>query len=41
MRAGNRFGIYVDSGYRTCQDRPGTLDHELTDAATFADWGVE
>ncbi len=34
---GNKFGIYVDSGYRTCQDRPGTLDNEFTDAQTFAD----
>ena len=34
---GNKFGIYVDSGYRTCQDRPGTLDNEYTDAQTFAD----
>lgn len=38
---GNKFGIYVDQGYRTCQDRPGTLDHELTDAQTFAEWGVD
>ena len=38
---GNKFGIYVDAGYRTCQDRPGTLDNELTDAATFAEWGVD
>eukprot|EP01051_Picozoa_sp_SAG22_P012695 SAG22_NODE_1344_length_4676_cov_4.090234_2_plen_95_part_00 len=37
----NKFGIYVDSGYRTCQDRPGTLDNEYTDANTFASWGVE
>eukprot|EP01079_Euglenida_sp_SAG-EU17-18_P003724 gene3723-4136_t len=25
---GNKFGIYVDQAYRTCQDRPGTLDNE-------------
>lgn len=34
-------GADVDSGYRTCQDRPGTLDNEFTDAQTFADWGVD
>ena len=38
---GNKFGIYVDQGYRTCQDRPGTLDNELKDATTFAEWGVD
>ena len=38
---GNKFGIYVDQGYRTCQDRPGTLDNEYKDAVTFAEWGVE
>ena len=35
---GNKFGIYVDQGYRTCQNRPGTLDNELKDAQTFAAW---
>jgi alpha-galactosidase len=38
---GNKFGIYVDQGYRTCQNRPGTLDNELKDAQTFAAWGVD
>jgi alpha-galactosidase len=38
---GNKFGIYVDQGYRTCQDRPGTLDNELKDAQTFAEWGID
>ena len=35
------FGIYTDAGTRTCQGRPGTLDHEAQDAATYAAWGVD
>lgn len=35
------FGIYTDAGTKTCQGRPGTLDHEAQDAATYAAWGVD
>jgi alpha-galactosidase len=35
------FGIYTDAGTKTCQGRPGTLDHEVLDARTYASWGVD
>ncbi len=35
------FGIYTDAGTKTCQGRPGTLDHEVQDARTYASWGVD
>jgi alpha-galactosidase len=35
------FGIYTDAGTKTCQGRPGTLDHEAQDARTYASWGVD
>ncbi len=35
------FGIYTDAGTKTCQGRPGTLDHEVQDARTYAAWGVD
>jgi alpha-galactosidase len=38
---GLRFGIYTDAGTKTCQGRPGTLDHETQDARTYAAWGVD
>ncbi|MFI5206954.1 MAG: glycoside hydrolase family 27 protein [Gemmatimonadales bacterium] len=38
---GLKFGIYTDAGTQTCQGRPGTLDHEVQDARTFASWGVD
>ena len=39
---GLRFGIYASIGSRMCADvGPGSLDHELQDAATFASWGVD
>ncbi|KAH8432679.1 putative alpha-galactosidase [Aspergillus melleus] len=38
---GFRFGIYEDAGNLTCGGYPGSLDHELQDAQTFASWGVE
>lgn len=38
---GLRFGIYTDAGRRTCQGRPGTYEHEVIDARTFAEWGVD
>ena len=38
---GLQFGIYTDAGTKTCQGRPGTLDHEVQDARTYASWGVD
>jgi alpha-galactosidase len=38
---GLEFGIYASAGTKTCQGLPGSLDHENTDAATFAAWGVD
>jgi alpha-galactosidase len=38
---GLKFGLYTDAGRRTCQGRPGTYEHEETDARTFAEWGVD
>lgn len=35
------FGIYTDAGTKTCQGRPGTLDHEVQDARSYAAWGVD
>ena len=38
---GLKLGIYASAGTATCQNLPGSLDHENTDAATFAEWGVD
>jgi len=38
---GLKFGIYSDSGYYTCQKKPGSLNFEELDAETFAKWGVD
>jgi len=38
---GLKFGLYSDAGERTCQNRPGSLNHEQQDAQTFAAWGVD
>jgi alpha-galactosidase len=38
---GLRFGIYSSAGTKTCEGRPGSLDHEETDANSFASWGVD
>lgn len=35
------FGLYTDAGTLTCQERPGSLDHEARDMRTYADWGVD
>jgi alpha-galactosidase len=35
------FGIYSSAGTRTCAGYPASLDHETTDARTFASWGVD
>lgn len=38
---GFKVGIYSSNGTLTCQDLPASYGHELTDARTFAKWGVE
>jgi alpha-galactosidase len=38
---GLKFGIYSDAGTKTCAGRPGSKDHELQDAKTYASWGVD
>jgi len=40
---GFKFGIYADAGTHTCNKLgfPGSLGHELTDARSFAHWGVD
>ncbi len=35
------FGMYSCAGVRTCGGYPASYDHEFTDAATFASWGVD
>ena len=38
---GLKFGIYSCAGNLTCSGFPGSYEHEFTDAATFAEWGVD
>ena len=38
---GLRFGLYSDAGTATCGGRPGGMGHEVMDAATYAEWGVQ
>jgi alpha-galactosidase len=38
---GLKFGVYSDAGTGTCQNRPGSKDHETVDAKTYAEWGVD
>ena len=38
---GLKFGIYSCDGPLTCCLYPGSFDYEFTDAATFAEWGVD
>jgi alpha-galactosidase len=38
---GLKLGIYSSAGTATCQGLPASLDHEATDAASFAEWGVD
>jgi alpha-galactosidase len=40
-RKGLKLGIYTDAGRMTCQKRPGSYEHELQDAKTYASWGVD
>lgn len=35
------FGIYSCAGTNTCAGRAGSLDHEVTDANSWASWGVD
>jgi alpha-galactosidase len=38
---GLKLGIYSDVGAQTCAGRPGSRDHELQDAKSYASWGVD
>lgn len=38
---GFKFGIYSDTGEKTCAGRPGSQGHEFQDAAKYATWGVD
>jgi alpha-galactosidase len=38
---GLKLGIYTDAGTGTCQNRPGSLNHEFQDAKTYASWGID
>ncbi len=38
---GLKFGLYTDVGRFTCQQRPGSLGHEVQDAKTYAAWGAD
>jgi alpha-galactosidase len=38
---GLKLGIYSDAGTKTCAGRPGSRDHELQDAKSYASWGVD
>ena len=38
---GLKLGIYTDAGRYTCQKRPGSYEHEVQDAKTYASWGVD
>ena len=34
-------GLYGCAGVRTCLGFPGQFEHEYTDAATVAEWGID
>jgi alpha-galactosidase len=38
---GLKFGVYSDAGLKTCAGRPGSLNHETSDANTYASWNVD
>jgi alpha-galactosidase len=38
---GLKFGLYSDAGSMTCAKRPGSKGHEVQDAKTYAEWGVD
>ncbi len=40
-KKGLKFGMYSCAGTVTCAGYPASYEHEFTDAATFAEWGVD
>jgi alpha-galactosidase len=38
---GLKLGIYTDAGTLTCEKRPGSLNHEVQDAKTYASWEID
>lgn len=38
---GLKFGLYTARGSGTCQGRPGSLNHEYLDAASYCEWGID
>merc|ERR1719159_1964118 len=38
---GLKYGLYTAESQSTCGGYPGSKDHEMLDAKTFADWGVD
>ena len=38
---GLKLGLYTDAGTGTCEKRPGSLNHEVQDAKTYASWGID
>ncbi len=38
---GLKFGLYSDAGTGTCQNRPGSYNHEEQDARQYAAWDVD
>ena len=38
---GLKFGLYSDTGNKTCEGYPGSFGHERLDASTYAEWGVD
>ena len=38
---GLKFGIYSSPGPKTCGDYLGSYQHELQDATTYANWGID
>ena len=38
---GLKFGIYSDTGEKTFYGRPGSLNHEISDAISYAMWSVD
>lgn len=40
-RMGLKLGIYSSPGPKTCAQYEGSKDHELDDARTYAEWGID
>lgn len=38
---GLKAGIYSSAGFTTCGGYPASLDYEMIDATTFAEWGID